>query len=69
MVKKEAEELVNSFKEFGYDSVAFLKKCNKPDKKEFLKIASACSLGFLVMGVIGFLIKLLFIPINNILLS
>jgi len=36
---------------------------------EFLKIAYACALGFAVMGIVGYLIKLVFIPINNIILT
>lgn len=36
---------------------------------EFLKIAASCAIGFGVMGAIGYVIKLLFIPINNIILS
>jgi preprotein translocase subunit Sss1 len=29
----------------------------------------SCALGFVVMGLVGYLIKLVFIPINNIILS
>lgn len=56
----------------------FIKRCSKPDKtgiyldynqKEFTKIASSCAIGFAVMGVVGYIIKLVFIPINNIILS
>ena len=36
---------------------------------EFIKIAKQCSIGFLIMGAIGFVIKLIFLMINNILLS
>ena len=36
---------------------------------EFVKIAKQCSIGFLIMGAIGFVIKLIFLMINNILLS
>lgn len=43
-----------------------VRKCAKPDKNEFTKIAMATGMGFLVMGFIGFFVKLMFIPINNI---
>ena len=43
--------------------------CEKPDRKEFLNIAKQCSIGFAIMGTIGFVIKLVFLMINNILLS
>lgn len=54
---------------FANNSVQFLQKCSKPDKKEFVKISTSCAIGFLIMGIIGFIIKLLFIPINKFLLS
>src|SRR5439155_22377094 len=34
---------------------------------EFIKISQAVAMGFLVMGFIGFFVKLIHIPINNIL--
>ena len=34
---------------------------------EFLEISRAVAVGFLVMGFIGFIVKLVHIPINNIL--
>ena len=36
---------------------------------EYLKIASSCAIGFAIMGAVGYFIKLVFIPINNIILS
>ena len=44
-----------------------VRKCAKPDKNEFTKIAMATGGGFLVMGFIGFFVKLMFIPINHLL--
>ncbi len=71
--------IVDDVKGFANDSVRFLRKCSKPDKKgkftffiiwlEYLKIASSCAIGFAVMGLVGYVIKLVFIPINNIILS
>ncbi|CAG9311375.1 unnamed protein product [Blepharisma stoltei] len=55
--------------EFAKDSRRLLNRCTKPDKKEYVKIATACAVGFAVMGFIGFFVKLVFIPINNILLT
>lgn len=40
-----------------------------PPKTEFQRIAYATSVGFLIMGFIGFFVKLVHIPINNILLG
>lgn len=36
---------------------------------ELKKTATYCAIGFAVMGVVGYLIKLVFIPINNIILT
>lgn len=41
-----------------------VKRCNKPDRKEFLKVARLTALGFLATGVIGFLVKVIFIPVS-----
>ncbi len=63
------EETKTNSIEFFHESISFLQKCSKPDKKEFIKITTSCAIGFAIMGIIGYIIKLLFIPINNILLS
>ena len=55
--------------EFYKSSKNFLYNCEKPDRKEFLLIAKQCAFGFAIMGTIGFIIKLVFLMINNILLS
>ena len=36
---------------------------------EFLEISRAVAVGFLIMGFIGYLVKLIHIPINNILVG
>ena len=53
-------------KKFSKDSYHLINKCTKPDLKEFKKLALATSVGFLLMGFIGFFIRLIHIPINNI---
>lgn len=60
---------VSTAQQFYTDSVRLVRKCTKPNAKEFMKIARACTLGFLLMGVIGYLIKLVFVPINNIIVG
>uniref|UniRef100_H3HDP0 Protein transport protein Sec61 subunit gamma n=1 Tax=Phytophthora ramorum TaxID=164328 RepID=H3HDP0_PHYRM len=55
--------------QFFKNSLHLVKKCNKPDRKEFARIAGATSVGFLMMGFIGFFVKLVHIPINNILVT
>ncbi|GAB6031867.1 Protein transport protein Sec61 subunit gamma [Chamberlinius hualienensis] len=60
---------VRPAKQFTKDSVRLVKKCTKPDRKEFQKIAMATAIGFAIMGFIGFFVKLIHIPINNIIVG
>ena len=56
-------------KQFAKDSIRLVKRCTKPDRKEFSKIAIATAIGFAIMGFIGFFVKLIHIPINNIIVG
>ncbi|KAL6078777.1 Protein transport protein Sec61 subunit gamma [Balamuthia mandrillaris] len=56
-------------KKFAKDSMHLVKRCTKPDRKEFMKIATATAIGFCIMGFIGFFVKLVHIPINHILIG
>ncbi|ANQ06627.1 Sec61-gamma subunit of protein translocation [Plasmodium coatneyi] len=58
--------IISGIQTFVHDSVRLIRKCTKPNKKEYTNIVYACSFGFLIMGFIGYTIKLVFIPINNI---
>lgn len=60
---------VSSLLEFAVDSRRLLQRCTKPDSKEFKKISFACAVGFAIMGLIGYVVKLVFIPINNIIVG
>lgn len=68
-MNKEIESGIDGIKKFAVDSQRFLQVCEKPDVSEFKKIATSCAIGFAIMGGIGYVVKLLFIPINNIILS
>lgn len=68
-MNKEIKQGVDSLKKFTEESENFLRACEKPDVNEFKKIATSCAIGFAIMGGIGYVVKLLFIPINNIILS
>jgi protein transport protein SEC61 subunit gamma-like protein len=46
-------------KEFAKDSYRLVKRCTKPDRREFSKIALRTGLGFIVMGFVGFFVKLI----------
>ncbi|WP_411016305.1 protein translocase SEC61 complex subunit gamma, partial [Salmonella sp. s51884] len=60
------QEIVKPARDFCKDSLRLVKRCTKPDRKEFQKIAIATAIGFCIMGFIGFFVKLIHIPINNI---
>jgi protein transport protein SEC61 subunit gamma-like protein len=55
--------------EFAADSRRFLNKCDRPDAVEVKTIATAVVMGFVLMGFIGFAVKLVHIPINSMLLG
>ncbi|KAL0009941.1 hypothetical protein SO802_005049 [Lithocarpus litseifolius] len=55
-------------REFAKDSVRLVKRCHKPEGKEFTKVAFRTTIGFVVMGFVGFFVQLIFIPINNIII-
>jgi len=61
--------VLEPLKQFAKNSIHLVKKCTKPDRKELARIAGATSIGFLIMGFIGFFVKLIHIPINNILVG
>ncbi|KAG5982185.1 hypothetical protein E4U55_002203 [Claviceps digitariae] len=52
------QELVDTPSQFLKDGVQFMNKCQKPDQKEFTKICQAVGTGFVVMGVVGYVVKL-----------
>ncbi|KAB7503402.1 UNVERIFIED_CONTAM: hypothetical protein RMT77_001796 [Armadillidium vulgare] len=60
---------VEPAKQFSKDSIRLVKRCTKPDRKEFQKISLATAIGFGIMGFIGFFVKLIHIPINNIIVG
>ena len=62
-------QYVEPLRQFSKDSIRLVKRCTKPDRKEFQKIAVATAIGFAIMGFIGFFVKLIHIPINNIIVG
>ena len=68
MSSKEEKGMFGDLTDFYKASKNFIINCQKPDRKEFMTIAKQCSLGFLIMRTIGFVIKLIFIMINKIIL-
>ncbi|KAL2353737.1 secE/sec61-gamma protein [Cryomyces antarcticus] len=62
-------EMMDVPRDFLKDGTQFLNRCTKPDKREFIKISQAVGVGFIVMGTIGYFVKLIHIPVNNILVG
>ncbi|KZW03903.1 secE/sec61-gamma protein [Exidia glandulosa HHB12029] len=62
-------EIAEIPREFIHDGNQFLARCTKPSQKEFVQICKAVAVGFAVMGFIGYFVKLIHIPINNILVG
>ncbi|QRD94442.1 hypothetical protein F9C07_11848 [Aspergillus flavus] len=52
------QELADIPKDFLREGTLFVRRCTKPDKREFIKISQAVGMGFLIMGAIGYFIKL-----------
>ncbi|KAI1380018.1 protein translocase SEC6 [Hypoxylon crocopeplum] len=63
------QDLLEIPRDFVKDGTQFMTRCTKPDRREFIQISKAVGVGFLVMGAIGYLIKLIHIPVNNILVG
>jgi len=63
------QEFLDVPKDFVKEGTQFLTKCTKPDQKEFIKICQAVGMGFLIMGAVGYIVKLIHIPVNNVLVG
>ncbi|CCG25441.1 Sss1 protein [Candida orthopsilosis Co 90-125] len=64
MAAEGVEKLTEVPVEFFKDGSVFIKKCQKPDQKEYFKIIRAVGIGFIMMGVVGYAVKLVHIPIR-----
>ncbi|CZR58441.1 BfCon[1562] membrane component of ER protein translocation apparatus [Phialocephala subalpina] len=63
------QEFLDIPRDFVKEGTQFVNRCTKPDMREFIKISQAVGVGFLVMGAVGYLVKLIHIPVNNILVG
>ncbi|RRT56062.1 hypothetical protein B296_00047405 [Ensete ventricosum] len=53
--------------EFSFSHLDLVPPLDPPDP--FTKVAVRTAIGFVVMGFVGFFVKLIFIPINNIIVG
>ncbi|KAL1740007.1 hypothetical protein HDZ31DRAFT_68370 [Schizophyllum fasciatum] len=63
------KEFVEIPQQFVREGNQFLTRCSKPSSKEYIQICRAVAVGFAIMGLIGYFVKLIHIPINNILVG
>ncbi|CAO3697389.1 unnamed protein product [Rhizopus stolonifer] len=70
--KETAQQVVDGPKQFFKEGAQFINRCKKPNQQElfkFLKITQAVAMGFAALGALGYFVKLIHIPINNILVG
>ncbi|KAJ1731597.1 Protein transport protein Sec61 subunit gamma [Coemansia biformis] len=65
----EGNIIVDAPKQLVKDAEWLLRRCTKPNRKEYRKIVQAVLMGFVVMGFVGYFTKLIHIPINNIIVG
>ncbi|KAK1775778.1 hypothetical protein QBC45DRAFT_453682 [Copromyces sp. CBS 386.78] len=65
----QVQEILDVPREFLKDGIQFINKSQKPDRREFIKISQAVGVGFLIMGAVGYLVKLIHIPLNQVLVG
>lgn len=57
------------FSDMAFSRIPLMGVIALPDSAEFTKVAFRTAIGFVVMGFVGFFVKLIFIPINNIIVG
>ncbi|KZO96003.1 secE/sec61 [Calocera viscosa TUFC12733] len=62
------KEFIEVPQQFFREGNQFLNRCTKPDKKEYIQISRAVAIGFVVMGLLGYFVKLIHIPMCVLLL-
>ncbi|KAL1915668.1 uncharacterized protein VTP21DRAFT_6427 [Calcarisporiella thermophila] len=68
-MNEQLQAFIDGPRQFVKEGVQFINRCTKPDRKEFMKISQAVAIGFCLAGFLGYIIKLIHIPINNILVG
>lgn len=63
------EKVITPAKEFVQDSKRFVTGCEKPSSAEYSQVLRATGVGFLLMGAVAFVIKIVHIPITQILVG
>ncbi|RSH82747.1 Sec61p translocation complex subunit [Apiotrichum porosum] len=61
-MSESVKDLIEIPSSFFKESTHFINRCVKPNKEEFIQLCRAISIGFCVMGFIGYVVKLIHIP-------
>ena len=67
--QKQAAQAKSQFFTLLTDLTQLYNRANKPDQKTYYQNVKIVLLGVLVMGLVGFIVKIGSIPINNILIG
>lgn len=59
----------NALAGYARSAKVFLRKCVRPSRKEFVMLSKAHAAGIGFLGVLAYAIKLIHIPINNIIVN
>lgn len=65
----QAKKAKNQLVELFTDLYHLFIRANKPDRKTYTNTVKVVLLGVLIMGFVGFIVKITSIPINNILIG
>ena len=63
------EQVIVPLTTFAKNSKQLVNKCTKPNYADFMQVGTATVFGFALMGFIGYFVKLIFIPINNVIMG
>jgi protein transport protein SEC61 subunit gamma-like protein len=63
------EYLILPLQTFAKNSKQLVQKCAKPNYQDFMQVTTVTLMGFALMGFIGYFVKLIFIPINNVIMG
>lgn len=63
------DTILGPISDFATNSRMLVRKCQKPNYAEYHASTLSTIVGFAILGFLGFFVKLIFIPINNVILG
>jgi len=69
MAGDQVQELLEAPSEFAKSGIQFMRRCTKPDKAEYLRLCQAVGVGLVIMGAVGYIVKLIHMPLNRVLVG